>query len=502
MRQLVSAGPQTCLPAVAFATPRCKLPPALVPAPGRVELRVDTAAVLTLAFLNCGDPLVVAAGVDYQLLNPGGQNLGTEQAPLPLTFILFTALWLALLLAALANLRRRGDWSVLQAALLSVPALKTAHMAVAAAKWTSLSITGVKIEPLDVTLIVALTCSQVDLLGMLLLLSRGWLITRTALAPPERNSLALSLALLASLYFVYHLWSPRSFFALAVAYICVLGFSFTSVGQGLRHLRAQEQLLRVSGSEVEDVAAWTRVRIFAGFHGALFCFTCVEVVLHLVDLFLPPNWLHALFSEVADFALVLAVGWLFRPRQPSPFVCNDTEEMLREAAGNIIAGRGRGVPRSPTDEEMSRAIAQLQARQQAPHAAPPLPQEDDVVPLPVLVENPCTYDSQGRRVMSVGVGLPHSPAAASDVDGATRASDMLRLALHGGDAALFGGGGSQGRRLALELSMTHNPLVEGRLTQTQPDERDAGMSAADRFRARWGAPGFLPSDQRPPQTNG
>ncbi len=510
MRKLASAGPTACLPAITFASQRCTLAPTPVPPGGLVSAVVHVAATLELNFLNCGDARVTAAGVDYVLLNPGGQNLGTEQAPLPLTFILFAALWLALGITGAVNVWRREAACTLQVCLLSVPFIKVAHMAVAAAKWAALSVSGVERGPLNVAVVVVLTTSQVNLLGVLLLLSRGWLVTRAALGAPERNSLLLSLALLASLYFVYHLWSPRSFFALAIAYVCVLGFAFTSVSHGLRHLRAQAQLLRVSGEADAGAAAWVRVQIFAGFHGALFVFTCIEVVLHLVALFIPGAvWLNALFSEVADFGLALVIGVLFRPRRVSPFVRDDTEEMLRAAASNIIAGRGRLLHASPTDEELSRIMAQLQSRHNS-DASGSHASLQQAAALPVLIENPCSFDSHGRAVVSVSVGVPHAMVpkppeeggpAAVDAAQAGASGDATRLApqAYGEQERPYGGTAAQPlappRPPHLELGVTQNPLLERRLTQTQPDERDTGaaaLTAADRFRSMWGAPGFLP----------
>ena len=299
--QLTDAGNlPACLAGLTYAG-RCDVPPVRVHDGAHAQLLVDRDALLTLVFVNCGDERVSALGVDYVLLNPGGQNLPTAEAPLPAVYLAFALVW-ALMSAACGSVLyvRRLHCTPLHGPLLSVPLLKVVHMAVAQAKWSALSRLGVRNVPLDMTLVVVLTVSQVNFLGMLLLLSRGWHVSRTSLGAPERNSLLLSLALLASLYFVYHLWSPRSFFALAVAYVCVLGFALSSVSYGLRHLKAQAHLLRMSGSAADDAAAWVRVQMFAGLHGATFIFTCVKIVLHLVALFMPEEeWLNVLFAEVS-----------------------------------------------------------------------------------------------------------------------------------------------------------------------------------------------------------
>ena len=514
--QLTDAGNlPACLAGLTYAS-RCDVPPVRVHDGSHTELLVERYALLTLMFVNCGDERVSALGVDYILLNPGGQNLPTAEAPLPIVYLAFALAWGLVSAAcggALFALRRYC--TPLHVPLLSVPLLKVVHMAVAQAKWSALSKLGVRDVPLDMTLVVVLTVSQVDYLGMLLLLSRGWHVSRTSLGAPERNSLLLSLALLASLYFVYHLWSPRSFFALAVAYICVLGFALSSVSYGLRHLKAQAHLLRMSGTEADDAAAWVRVRMFAGFHGSMFIFTCVKVVLHLVALFMPEEaWLNVLFAEarapsaaqcsdppdsatrpqVADIGLALVVAVLFRPRESSPCVEEDAAGALRAAAGNVIAGRGR--LSAPTDEDLARAIAALQER--ASTTAPEGGESRFQVQLPVLVENPCGFDTSGRQVMSVSVGLPpaHKP---EDVDSGADASGANANEAPPAEAPAAADAPPQWHlhasaafrpSLAPASAEFRNPLWERRLTQTEPQERDA---AADRFRVAWGAPPSRPS---------
>jgi hypothetical protein len=537
VRQLLKASPGACLPAVAFAREQCRLPPLAVPVNGTIQESVHEADTLVLTLLNCNGDDIIAAGISYVLLNPGGQNLGTAQAPLPWMYIAYATVWMLLILVDAIHLGRlRLGLSVLQASLVAVPVLKVLNMAVAAAKWSTLNTSGLKSPPLDVGVDITSTCSSVALLAVLLLLSRGWLVNRAALGAPERNSIMLSLSLLAALYFVYFLYSPRSLPALSLAYVAVLGIALTSVSHGLRHLRAQAQLLRVSSStEAQAIQAWTRVAMFSAFHVALFVFTSAEVVLHLVALFVTgSSWLTLFFSELADFVMALTVGLIFRARSPSPFVGDDTEEVLAAAAGSVIAagrggflgngvptdediqtaiGRGLALPLSRSDSGMldaMRLAASGGSGQQHQQAAPP-------ESLPVLVENPCSFDAHGRPLFCVSVGLLHTLA---------RKRDSLP------------GGGLEAPSDVEMAMVTPNPLWHTRHTETQPRERDLGQvygwaspadaqpqeqqapppppspspqsvpqspaqaltpqqvlqlqqqAAADRFRALWGAPGF------------
>ena len=171
----------------------------------------------------------------------------------------------------------------------------------------------------------------------------------------------------------------------------------------------------------------------------------------------------------------------------------DTAGVLREAAGNVIAGRGR--LSAPTDDDLARAIAQLQERA-ASNVAPAGSDSRLQMQLPVLVENPCGFDTAGRQVMSVSVGLPHAhkpedgvtsePDAAASGATASEAPPPLEA-----PAAVDMPPPQRWQQLHATAGMASagaeflNPLWERRLTQTEPAERDA---AADRFRVAWGAP--------------
>ena len=83
--QLTDAGNlPACLAGLTYAS-RCDVPPVRVRDGTHAQLHVDRDALLTLLFVNCGDERVSALGVDYVLLNPGGQNLPTAEAPLPVS---------------------------------------------------------------------------------------------------------------------------------------------------------------------------------------------------------------------------------------------------------------------------------------------------------------------------------------------------------------------------------------------------------------------------------
>ena len=201
------------------------------------------------------------------------------------------------------------------------------------------------------------------------------------------------------------------------------------------------------------------------------------------------------WCQVSDVGLALVVAFLFRPRESSPFVEEDTAGVLREAAGNVIAGRGR--LSAPTDDDLARAIAQLQER--ASSVAPSGGDSRLQMQLPVLVENPCGFDTSGRQVMSVSVGLPHAhkpdDGVTSEPDAATSGAATASEAPPPVEApAVVDPPPLRWQQLHATAGLAPagaeflNPLWERRLTQTEPAERDAAAAAADRFRMAWGAP--------------
>ena len=222
----------------------------------------------------------------------------------------------------------------------------------------------------------------------------------------------------------------------------------------------------------------SRVQIFAGLHSALLVFTCAEVVLHLVSLFAPSNrtasWLSPFFSEVADLGVGTAVGFLYRPRTPSPFHVDDAADALRVAAGGIISGTA-SESAAQQDEELGRLLSALAARERAASGVSASGWEEDPQGgaamsaadgerraaegrLPVLVENPCSYDAHGRQIVSVSVGMPQ-PKPEDEAPGGSRQGALLWES----------DGGAH-----LELAVVRDPVLGAsrRLTQTQPPERD------------------------------
>ena len=236
--------------------------------------------------------------------------------------------------------------------------------------------------------------------------------------------------------------------------------------------------------------SWARVRMFHSLYAALLVFLAVRVVLVFVDLLGDATlWLRLLFAELADLALALAVAAIFRPRPlaHSPFLEETTADALRAAAGDVISGARA---ERPSDVELARAIEALS--EPPPAEAEEGGASDEPRALPVLVENPCSFDAHGRAVMSVSVGLPHKPEETgpeppgpSSAEGVAEPLRWQRLAV----AALGGVAGPPGAPPRHQLDAAAQAAWERRLEQTQgPEQAGRPGAAADRFRVLWGAP--------------
>jgi hypothetical protein len=176
---------------------------------------VTSAAYFNFLFLACWPQGSVSFDVtaNYHLTNPGGEELSSGEIPLKTATVGFAAAWAAiaaLVLLAMAHSKvfwaPPAEWQAAALSaqvdpsinnpvrpvhwlLLGVPLL---HMGAAAMDWyywNTISRTGVWEVGLELTSDGATQVAAGGLLGLLLLLSRGWQITRQRLAPVEMRQI-------------------------------------------------------------------------------------------------------------------------------------------------------------------------------------------------------------------------------------------------------------------------------------------------------------------------
>jgi hypothetical protein len=231
-------------------------------------LTVNSATTLHIIYVGC-------AGVSQHLSaswncqNPGGEALPAGQIPLKSWSLSFGAIWatgaglLALNLAhastffapppswasaQLAAAAGNGDEALrdpqlnnavrhLHWGLLCTAAAFCAEGFIGNVLWVHLSRTCYNAPDLDVTHMIAWDFASALLVGLIMLISRGWQVTRLHLERSEYSSLAGLLALYVIAWLSWQFFtSVTSLFLLMLAYVLMLRYTFASSAWSLRLL--------------------------------------------------------------------------------------------------------------------------------------------------------------------------------------------------------------------------------------------------------------------------
>ena len=289
----------------------------------KVSLVIPKKKILTWGVVMCGFGLADVS-MTYTLMNPGGQHLDTGHEPLPLMFLLFMVVWMILLLLQSGHgyLWHASRITVLHRIMFTVPIFKVVHSATGMYKWNTMSVIGYFPKWVLVMHVAAMTFNQAATFGTLLLLARGWLITRRHLPTSEKQTTMTCFILLVVLNFTYRYYSLSnfSFFALAILYMTILALILSSVARNIRELKMQIMILRQADIDPTATPAHLKSIMYRRYQLILFAFVCTKIFLEMVLLFLRDHpWITYFFSELVDMILCVAVGYVFRLRSNNPF---------------------------------------------------------------------------------------------------------------------------------------------------------------------------------------
>ena len=289
----------------------------------REVVEVDRKVFMTWSVLMCGE----GAGritIDYTFMNPGGEHLGTGYIPLPMMYRLFTISWCALLVAHtyFCFAYHSDKVTALHRMMIALPLLKITYEAASMLRWQTMSKYGYLPNWVLMSHFACSAANQAATFGILILVARGWLITRRTLPVGERQTTTTLVLLLFVLNFAYRYssFNNMTFFALAITYMTILAIILSNIARNVRELKMQLMILRQADIDPVSTPAHTKTEMFRKFQLYMFSFVCTRVFLEMVLLFLHQHpWIGHLFNETLDAALCVAVAHAFRLREPNPF---------------------------------------------------------------------------------------------------------------------------------------------------------------------------------------
>ena len=109
--------------------------------------------------------------------------------------------------------------------------------------------------------------NQAATFGILILVARGWLITRRTLPVGERQTTTTLVLLLFVLNFAYRYssFNNMTFFALAITYMTILAIILSNIARNVRELKMQLMILRQADIDPVSTPAHTKTEMFRKF---------------------------------------------------------------------------------------------------------------------------------------------------------------------------------------------------------------------------------------------
>lgn len=258
------------------------------------------------------------ARVQYTLLNPGGEQLPLGEIPLPKLYILVTCVWAILVgVCGIVWMRNKEHVVLLHGLLCSVAVFKLAVVMIALCYWHIYQITGEDIVQLKYLQSFIYALSETAFFCSLLLISKGWRITRSNLPPSEIRTISVALVLLLSTLLFFSFYNDGYYFlSLMIMYFFMLPKIFTSITRNTRALHTHMLLARYANVELNTIPILAKIRMFKALRTAVILYLGSILIISSMKIimwwFL--EWVTSCVSELVTIVMVVSVCLLTRPR--------------------------------------------------------------------------------------------------------------------------------------------------------------------------------------------
>ena len=285
---------------------------------------------------NC-DAQVRTFTLSYELLNQRGTSqLAVGDGPLPDVYLAFTLVWAFIFLSMLFEvfLRRRTYKNVLHYLLGGVLLLKIFVVACSLAYWRICQRTGYCYDLLQYLQSFLFALSESSFFSVLLLISKGYKITRPSLPRDELRDVSVALMLLLCALLFFSFYNPGYYLlSLMIMYFFLLPKIFNSISQNVHALRAQILMLEeVQRVQNRDALASFRnkLRVFQFIRNTVVVYLLAILAVSIFRMLVGPynlDWLNYFINELVSLCMVLVVIWIVRP-QPNLFVSEADEDIV------------------------------------------------------------------------------------------------------------------------------------------------------------------------------
>jgi len=259
-------------------------------------------------------------------MNPNGENLSLGDVPLPTAYFALSGIWalLTLVLIAVVFVRREHK-TPLHILLIFVALLTLGVVLIAYVYWDTFSISGIRYGKLKYLQSFVFAISETIFFCVLLLIAKGWKITRAALPMSEIRAISVALLLLLSTLLFFSFYNDGYYFlSLMIMYFFMLPKIFASITHNTRTLQAQMLLIRHANHEADTRPLFEKVKMFRSLRlsiiiylGSILMVSSVRIIM-LWFLY----WINWCLSEAVVLIMVVTVCYLLRPRPNGVFGVN------------------------------------------------------------------------------------------------------------------------------------------------------------------------------------
>ena len=328
-------------------------------------------------------PRQIALNIDVKYHNPNG-FLSFTELPFISIYAVFVPLWFVVVLCWESNIfryARRSHIVTLQKKMAMVPVLRFCAVIITMILWLHRN-NGEDSDFLLLCLILLQVVYRCVLAEVMLLISKGWQITRPNLHVMEERNIRGLLMMYTFAWSLYYLSSEPmtpsngapseegstpdgravqvafiGVIVLTIMFVAVLYSVWYSVTMQLNVLSYQINLIRAYNINPRTTPVWIKFHMLRRFRQAFALYLMLSAVTDImVTTAKGASWAPALMDEVLEILCCVVVGWTFRARDFSPYferVRRATLDTSRDGDA-LAAGASAAAAAAGDDDEQLR----------------------------------------------------------------------------------------------------------------------------------------------------
>jgi hypothetical protein len=272
--------------------------------------------------INCAGSTNIAH-LDYTLLNPNGQQLSLGYEPLPTFYLILTVFWFMLLLGWIfVWIYYRRIRVPLHSLLLFVTFLKSLVVVVALFYWHICEETGYCLDQLKFLQSFFFAVSETSFFCALLLIAKGWRITRMRLPSSEIRTISVALMLLLSTLLFFSFYNDGYYFlSLMIMYFFMLPKIFTSITRNTRALETQLLFIMQSNTDTETNGIVQKIKLFKTLRSSVVLYLGSILLVNSMRIIMIwyLDWLNYVMNEIVTLLMVSTISYILLPHHRALF---------------------------------------------------------------------------------------------------------------------------------------------------------------------------------------